>query len=250
MTLKLVVLPYSPWSNKAQWALDVAGLDYAARAYTPMVDEPGLRRRIRRSGAPDRRPTVPVLFESGRPALTDSLDIARRAAELNPDAGLFPAAHREAIEHWNSRSEAALRAGRPLVSQAIARDPGALLESLPKGLRLPVVGGLIARSGMAYFKKKYGLNPAGEAELAEVRRVLEEWRAALDGRDQLFDRPTYADITMAVVLHAVEPPAQMVVGERSRLAWRQPTLAAGFGDLVAWRDRLLARLPPRWDRLA
>lgn len=247
--MQLVALPYSPWSNKAQWALDVAGLDYDVSVYAPMIGEPALRRRIRKSGGGGGRPTVPVLFEEGRPPLTDSLAIARRAAELNPAAGLFPPAHAAGIEAWNTRSETAKRAARALVSQGLGEHPRALLESLPRPLRLPVVGPLIARSGMAFFRRKYGLHGAGEGERGTLRGVLDTWRAALSGRDYVFGTMTYADLAMAVVLHAVEPPAQMVVGEHSRDVWRQPELAADYGDLIAWRDRLIARHPPRWDRL-
>lgn len=249
-TRTLVVLPYSPWSNKAQWALDVAGLDYALAIHTPMIGEPGLKRRIRRSGARVERLTVPVLFEPGRPALTDSFDIARHAAALAPDAGLMPAEHAADIAVWNARCDEAMRAARALVSQSIAADAEALRETLPRPLRLPVVGGLIARSGMAYFARKYGLQSAGDAERQAIAAVLDAGRAALDGRDHLFGRLTYADLALAVVLHAVDPPAQMIVGPAGRRAWRDPALAEGAGDLLEWRDRLLAAHPPRWDRMA
>lgn len=246
---RLHVLPYSPWSNKAQWALDVAGVDYDLAAHTPMLSEPGLRWAIARTGVRVGRVTVPVLFERGRPALVDSLDIARRAADLGPDAGLFPAAHVDAIEAWNARSEAALRAARILVSGAVAADRSALLESLPRPMRLPVIGGLVARSGLAFFERKYGVGTPGDAERAALVDFLDHLRAGLGGRPYLFDALTYADLTTAVVLHTVEPPAEMVVGPASRRAWRQPGLAAEYGDLVAWRDGLMARHPPRWDRL-
>lgn len=250
LTRTLVALPYSPWSNKAQWALDVAGVDYDVALHTPMIGEPGLRRRIKRSGAVVSKATVPVLFEGDRPALTDSFDIARRAAALNPEAGLIPDAHAAGIEAWNTRSEVTCNASRALVSQAIAADPAALRETLPAPLRLPVISTVIGRSGMAYFKRKYDLDRAGDAERALLRSTLGDWRAALDGRDYVFGALTYADLTMAVLLHAVDPPAEMVIGPAGRRAWRQAELAEAFPDLIEWRDGLIARHPPRWDRLA
>lgn len=246
---RLHVLPYSPWSNKAQWALDMAGVEYELAVHTPMISEPGLRRRIRRSGARVDKATVPVLFEEGRPALTDSWDIACRAAELDPEAGLMPPAHSAEIERWNTRCEAALAGARIRVTRAVASSEGALLESLPRPLRLPLVGGLVALSGIAFFERKYGLGASETADDA-LRETLTAWRAALGGRGQLFDGPTYADLSVAVLLHAVEPPPAMVVGPASRRAWQHPGLAEEFADLVAWRDRLIARHPPRWDRLA
>lgn len=246
----LVALCYSPWSNKAQWALDVAGLDYEVSSYTPMISETGLRLKLRRAGVRVDKVTVPVLFEKGRPPLTDSLDIARRAAESNPDAGLFPAGREAEVERWNARADGAMQAARALVTASLKRMPAALVESVPRIFQLPLMGPMIARTGAAYFSRKYALPEGGEAEMSAVAEVLDAWRAALDGRPQLYDRVSYADLAMAVVLHAVEPPAEMVVGHHSRAAWRQPELAARFADLVAWRDALIARHPPQWQRLA
>ncbi len=243
----LVALPYSPWSNKAQWALDVAGLDYAAETYLPMLGEPGLRRRIARSGAKVHKATVPVLFEAGRPALTDSFAIASRAAELAPDAQLMPAEHLDAIKRWNQRSEDALCALRGVMMAAVAADRGALLETLPPPLRLPLLGGLVARSGVAFFRRKYELTAAVAEHRAVLRQTLDDVRTALDGGEHLLGQPTYADLAMAVVLHVV-PPAQMVLGPASRAVWHQADFAERYADLVAWRDRLIERRPPQWHR--
>ena len=60
----LIHLPYSPWSQKARWALDHHGIAYRTQKYLPMLGEPYLRWR---TGRWRRRATVPVLaYDSAR----------------------------------------------------------------------------------------------------------------------------------------------------------------------------------------
>jgi glutathione S-transferase len=55
---ELLALPFSPWSEKARWALDARGVPYDYRRYQPILGEPALRAKLRRARGPV---TVPVL---------------------------------------------------------------------------------------------------------------------------------------------------------------------------------------------
>ena len=109
---------YSPWSEKARWALDVTGLPHRRSVYTPFVSALGLRWRM---GDLQKRVSIPTLLTADGP-ITDSLAIARYAATTRGDDALFPAGLEEEIEDWNFRSETALAAGRAMSTRRIAND--------------------------------------------------------------------------------------------------------------------------------
>jgi glutathione S-transferase len=54
---------------------------------------------------------------------------------------------------------------------------------------------------------------------------------------------SYADITMAVILHFVRPvgPDFLGMGKASRRCWSDEELATEYADLLAWRDSLYTR---------
>lgn len=67
----LVLLPYSPWSERASWALDHHDLVYRRVDHVPVIGERRLRRWVGRREGPA---TVPVLIE-GDTVLTQSWDV-------------------------------------------------------------------------------------------------------------------------------------------------------------------------------
>lgn len=235
----LVGISYSPWTEKARFALDLSGLSYRYREYLPMVGEPLLRLR---AGRLRGRLTVPILLGAGGP-ITDSFAIVRHACALT-GSDLLPTEHEAAIARWNAFSETVLSTGRERTTLRVAQDPIALMESVPGALgRLGPLSRALGRLGVRYLTKKYAFQEqADEARLALMREALTELRATLASGDHLLDgRLTYADITMAVALQMVSPPERTPIGPRSRVHWTVPELVAEFGDLVAWRDRLYAR---------
>ncbi len=235
----LYAISYSPWSEKARWALDAAGIAYREVAYLPMLGEPALRARLGRWSG---RVSVPALFpESGAPA-TDSYEIARWASERGES--LFPRGHEAAVAEWNARSEDALDAGRARTTLLVSRDPDALLENLPPPLRrLGAASRALGRAGVRFLEQKYRFGGASEAALTErLRRVLLELRAGLGGGEYLVARRfTHADIAMATALQVVKPPPHIRVGRRSLPHWTHDALVAEFADLLGWRDELIAR---------
>ncbi len=226
---------FSPWTQKARWALEHCGLAFDYREYTPTLSEPALRWRLRQwTGAV----SVPVLMV-GRQAVRGSWDIARHAAATVDDNRLGDFA---AIAAWNQLSELALAEARSRVVRGVLADPIALDEAsaavLPAPLRRPLR--FVARDAARRLDRKYQhlIQPGA------LRLALDRTRAGLrkDGGDYLLGRFGYADIAMAVVLEAVAPIARTEppLGPATRRCWSDAALAEEFADLLAWRDRLAA----------
>jgi glutathione S-transferase len=239
MMLRLYSIPYSPWSEKARWALDAQAIPYITVPYMPVVGEPALRLRLRRLRG---RVTVPVLVHNGKP-VGDSFDIARFGSRrsLTP---LVPGEHLAEIERWNGISERMLAAGRLRTTARMLSDGEAMREYVPGSVRkLRRVGGVVGRTGARRLLRKYG-DEVGDADLVQVQRdgllALREGLAAARGDHLVAGRFTYADITMAVGLQFVAPVSERWVrlGVPARPHWSEPELAQEFEDLLAWRDRM------------
>jgi glutathione S-transferase len=242
---ELLALPYSPWSEKARWALDVRGVPYDYRRYQPLLGEPALRVKLRRVRG---RVTVPVLTTDDGVVLSDSTDIARWADARGEGPSLFPAEHEEAIARFIALSDRALDAARALTLARMQDAPDALAEMVPRPMK--AIPGLAARvGGFGIWRtfRKYG---GHEGKLEERRRTLEsaldEVRAALRKRETLLGTFTYADIAASQAIVAACPPAfGLKLGPASRKCWSDEALAASYGDLVAWRDALYEKYRPR-----
>ena len=235
----LTALPNSPWSEKARWALDHHRIDYLEEVYTPLLSEPALRWRLRRARG---RVTVPILFAGGE-AYTDSTDIAEYAERRGSGAPLFRRGLERDIARWIEVGDAAMSAGRALVSSRVAGDPQAQSEVLPdlipRPLRRPL--GPVARVGVHYLRKKYRAGDDEHRSRDQLRVALLELRAALaDGRRYLLGDFSYADIAMAAALQFVCPVADQYIplGPASRRAWTDLDLAGELTDLIEWRDQL------------
>jgi glutathione S-transferase len=235
---ELIGLSYSPWSEKARWALDHHGLSYTWTEHIPMLGEPALRLKTKSATG---RATVPVLITPHGP-VTDSFRIAELAERHGKGAPLFPQENYDDIAAWNARSERALDAARGLVVARTGRSPKAQEEALPAFVPAFLRPTLrpVATLGVAFFNRKYTLSQADEAERrATVAAELLALRNVVDNRDYLVGgRFTYADIAMAVSLQFLGPHPSLHLGEGTTEAWRDPDLAARFGGLLAWRDAI------------
>lgn len=233
---------FSPWTEKARWALAHHGLDHDFHQYQPLIEEPWLRFKTRNVA---RKATVPVLID-GSAIVPESLSIARYADRLGRGATLFPAGDDSAIETWNETSDRALRAGRALFFARLLNDHAAQIDNLPpfvparlRALLRPVVHG-----GVLYLRFKHG---AGDAFARRAREELgdslSKLRAALAGRAHLLGQLSYADIAMAVVLQFIQPVDDRYIrlSSANRACWTEPALAREHADLIAWRDELYAR---------
>jgi glutathione S-transferase len=229
----LVGESFSPWTQKARWALEYCGVTYRYAEYTPTLSEPALRLRMRQwSGAV----SVPVLFADGR-ILRGSWEIACHAGSLVGDARLGDLT---VVAQWNALSEAALAEGRSRVVRCICADVLALQESLP-GFFPSVVRPALrfaARDAVRRLQRKYAhLDEPGS--LLRALRELRHGLAAARG-DYLLGRFSYADIAMAVVLETIAPIARTTppLGAATKRCWSDAALAEEFSDLISWRSRL------------
>jgi glutathione S-transferase len=249
MSTQLVALSYSPWSEKARWALDHHQLAYEEKPYLPIFGEAALRLRARRLRG---RISVPALFD-GSSVVVGSWEIVHHLERRGTGRGLIPFGQEQAVARFSELSERLLAAGRTLVTHRVSLDTEAKRESLPT--QIPAAfGGLLrplADIGIAFLRRKYEF---GTAELGacedELVSGLRSLRAALSARGDSKDgEPTtllqgfsYADIAMALALQFVAPvdDRYLTLGPASRRCWSQPRLLEQFGDLVSWRDAIYA----------
>ncbi len=238
--MELFALGYSPWSEKARWALDHYRVPYLEHEFLPIIGEAALRVRLKQlRGAI----SVPLLID-GEQVFRDSLDIAHHARQVGESTiDLFPAAHEHEIAVWNASSEAALSAARVLVSSKVLEDPAAKREALPSmPSALHALMSPLANLGVAHLRRKYSYRGADEQHRQSLEQVLQSLQAALaDGRPYLLgDAFSYADVCMAVTLQCVRPVTDefIALGPATRLAWSDERLASRFRALLDWRDEL------------
>lgn len=240
MTLDLYGMTFSPYSEKARWALDHHQVEYTWHEHVPMLGEMSLRWR---AGSLGKKASVPLAI-AGREVLRDSSEIARHAEKAGKGAPLF--VDDAACRSWDERGAAALGAGRVLVLVRSLADQQALRDSLPRWMP-PALRSMttpLARSGTRFVLKKYGGSPDDcDAAVKSLRESLVALRAALGTRSTLLSDFSYADVSMAAVMQMVSPVGEEFIrlGDARRRAWTEPTLAREFADLVDWRDALYAR---------
>ena len=117
---ELLGLPYSPWTEKAKWALDARRVPYRYRMYQPLIGEPALRIK---TGRWRGNVTVPVMTDDRGRVYDDSAKIARFADSVGEGPVLFPSEHDAAIAHWIEVGERALNAGRVLSLHRTLENP-------------------------------------------------------------------------------------------------------------------------------
>ena len=86
MTLQLFGMSFSPYSEKARWALDHHRVPFRWREHVPMAGELALRLR---AGSLGKKASVPLAVD-GDVVLRDSAAIARHAEKIGKGASLAP----------------------------------------------------------------------------------------------------------------------------------------------------------------
>ncbi|MCU0656181.1 MAG: glutathione S-transferase [Polyangiaceae bacterium] len=241
--MRLYQMHYSPWSERARWALEHHHLSFEKVEHVPVLGVPLLRAVAKR---PWGKITVPLLV-AGDQSVQGSLEIARWAEEKGTGEPLFPPGQDEAIERWHQVGEGLLEAGRILVTRRVAGDREAQREStpafVPEGLRGAVAAGAGVVTGL--LAQKYGFSGVDSSTArAQAREGLLALRAALPSgaRHLIGERFSYADLLMAASLQFLRPVADlyMPIGPATRRCWSNPDLAEEFADLLAWRDQIFA----------
>lgn len=228
-------IDYSPWTQRACWALHARRVDYRFRQYKPTLDELAMRFRLGRwSGTI----SVPVLVDDERGPVEGSEAIARLANELGEGPDLF--ADEGAVARWTELAEPALGYGRARSIDALIASPEEQSEALSAVMPRAVTPAFrwVARSIAARTKDKYAQPPR-----SAMTTFLDALRDALgSGSEHLIgDAITYADLLAASALEMVQPGAQCRRGPRQRQSWTDPELAESHRDLLEWRDRLVER---------
>lgn len=239
---QLIGEDFSPWTEKARWALDHHGIAHSFIQYQPLIDEPWLRIKSRNLTS---KASVPVLLADGE-IIRESFPIARWAELEGSATTLFPKEREEDIAEWNDRSDRALRAARALFFTRLVDDPEAQLDNLPPFIpnRLRPFMRPMVKTGVAYLRAKYGAD----------RNFTERARNDLDSeltflRDQLkrgrylLGEFSYADIAMAVVCQFFSPITadHIPLAPANRRCWTDPSLCKTHADIIEWRDDLYAK---------
>ncbi len=245
---RLFGISYSPWTEKARWALEHHGIPYTFSEHTPLIDELPMRLRLRKLRGSI---SVPTLLTKDS-FVQGSLAIARWADANGHGALLERADERAAVDAWDARAERAFEAGRALYSARLRSTPGALEDAVPAFVPEPLRR-TVGRIGVAFIARKYGVDyqaeAVHEATLAEVltalRRALAEAASQSGGalRYLVGGHFTLADIVAACAVNVVVPVGSQYVPirPRTREAWTRTALALEFGDVISWRDALYAR---------
>lgn len=248
---ELLGLPYSPWSEKARWALEARGVPYVKRLYQPLLGELGLRVKLRRWTG---KVSVPVFTCDDGTVLSDSADIARWADARGDGPTMFPPQHEAAIAAFVALSDRGLAAGRALSLLRLLDDRDGVVEMVPRKLRGVPGTKIVARAGLRRTLRKYGSELDRRVAQAALAEVLEELRAALAAApppregdvETLLGTFTFADVAMSQVLAFVEPPAfGLKLGQATRKSFIDDELRTRFADLVTWRDQLYAKYRPQ-----
>lgn len=238
MKPQLFGLKYSPWTEKARWALDHYQIDYDYIEHIPIFMNPLIRlRTLNFTG----KLTVPVLADHLE-TYRNSFEIARHADRAGSNSTLFPKTKGLDIESWDNHSNDALNSARILVTLKTANDSTARKEAIAPMVPEPFLDIMepLADAGIMYFKVKYDIAEGDATEARDnLRDVLLLLRESLKN-DYLLNEFSYADIAMSVVLQAVKPlsTSYLDVGPGTRRAWSEPELADEFSDLVEWRDMI------------
>jgi glutathione S-transferase len=244
-TRRLIQLSYSPWSERARWALDHHGLAYEIVEHVPFLGEWKLRRIAGKKGPA----TVPLLVD-GDTRLTDSWDIAQYAERRGHGEKLFPQELEPRIREWTDLADRTCSVGRALVVSGLLASNDALDEGLPfpaPHFLLPMMRP-VTRYAIQWFGRKYDILRSTPAEIEDrMRPALDRLRAAVKTSPHILGRFSYADIAMATVLQGISPVGNGFIrlGPATRRAWTRPPLERDYPDLVRWRDNLYLDHRPR-----
>jgi glutathione S-transferase len=238
MPVHLYGLSYSPWTERARWALDHHRVAYRYHEHVPMLGEPLLRARAKvRSG---QKASVPLLVD-GDERFMDSLDIMVRADRGASRPLISNLAETRALA---AEVDRALNAARARLTGRLLADREALTESATAAVPafMASLAAPVAALGVKFIARKHGAQRGQEARSVEtLRSVLRDLRPLVDpSQPHTRDSLTATDILVATLLWAVRPvlAEHMRAGPAVRRAWATDELVEEFSALLDWRDAL------------
>jgi glutathione S-transferase len=249
MTATLHGLSYSPWTERARWALDHHRVPYVWRPHRLYLEERSLRRRARVQ--PGQRATVP-LFVVGDTIVRDSIEIVRHADRVGGGPRLVHDERElaELVEIF----EPGLRAMRGRVTAGTLESPACIREhasevvpSFMAGLLTPVV----VRAARFIGDKYDALLERDGRNLDAIGATLRAARARID-TSRVPDARTLRieHILLATFLQGIRPvnAPHIRLGPASREVWTCTPLLEEARELLTWRDAVYTSarsLPPR-----
>ena len=197
---------YSPYNEKARWALALKGVAYAPK---PVLPGPHLRTIRKLSG----QTATPVLVMDGE-VTANSADILARLERAFPDPPLYPAdpAEIEDALGWQRRFDEALGPRmRRAVLDVMLGDLGYVAETFAGGRAWPVRAFYRAGLPLAAGLIRKGNGIAGPADAADGHRAIDEAfglveDAAGESGYLVGGHFTVADLTAASMLATVVDP--------------------------------------------
>jgi glutathione S-transferase len=242
--MKLIMegLRYSPWTERARWALDHHEIPYDYREHVMMLSMPKLWWEM---GRPAHPVTVPVLLLGNGKSVMESVAIARWADQNGRQPKLFMPDRPERdvkIMYWSERGEEATDAARGAVLVRMGKNPAVQKASLPPFIPPALRGPLawMTMMGVHYISREFHSSARSYEEHRErIRKFAAEVRQALKG-EYLVDEFSFADVAVASALGVLRPVSTryVKVDEEIRKVWTDEELADEFADLLAWRDRI------------
>jgi glutathione S-transferase len=200
MSRRLVIgnLNYSSWSLRAWLALRHAGIDFQVHLIELFIDPAWQQKVLEFSGAGK----VPVLVD-GALSVHEALAICEYAAELAPEAGLWPA-------------DRALRARARAICSEMATGFSVLRGEMPMNARARAVQFVVSA-----------------AARAEVTRATEIWSASLQssGGPYLFGHFSIADCMYFPLLSRFKTYGVTLDGDAHRYdaaLWHNPLIAEWY----------------------
>lgn len=238
-------LSYSPWSERARWALDHHRITYRYREHIPFLGEPWLR--FLRRGM-EGASTVPLLID-GPTRLGDSKEIFAYADRRGSGSSL--GSTRSEVRDWIALLEPVLAELRVRVTRRTLRDSDALREAAEAATPAFLAGFArpVAAMGARHIGRKYGF-AADELGFDHefVTERLSELETAVASGSYLAGTFSAADITAASVIQGFCPHEGVRMGEATRKTWKDEQLVGRFPTLIDWRDTLYRNHRPRRQR--
>lgn len=234
---ELTGMYFSPWTERARWALDHHKIPYQYTEYTTLLGQPLLRLK---AGKPFGKVSVPLLITPNE-RLNDSFEIAAYADTKSTGYPLIPSAHLAEIRRWTESAEVALYSARLRATRRIQASREALADRLPgytpKFMRSALTP--MAYVATEYILRKYRLEEdSDEALLRNMDGFFDKADKALNGRKFVFEKFSFADIVIATAIQAITPvdDKYIYLGLPSRRCMCEPYLADKYSPLIQWRD--------------
>ena len=181
--------------------------------------------------------TLPMFIETGKPALTSSVDIAARLCS----AEQFPVEHQASIREWHAKVDKVQRFARGAFLQG-GQDN--MVEKMIG--KIPLITNLLHKRMLAAMRVKYMEEDCAISK-DEVTGILKEMAKVIREREFFLGgtHPTYVDFIVAASIQCIEiKPKNVLV---TSLATNTNNKLYGmliepnktdFGPLLDWKDKI------------